>query len=399
MRFLSVILISLFLCSCTQESKMLLNDMTLLSLTDLSFDKTIKLSSFAESVEAIPLETTDESLIGEIKKVEYKNGPYYLRVTNGHMNGRILVVSDTGKFLYKIDKVGQGRGEYIDMGDFSLTSQSNIKVYAWNKVVTYDSIGNYLYESSIPYYAHDAIALTDDYYMMAHTSLRMGLNGYPLVVFNKKDEEQMKVLERSPIEVGKLGYFHGLNVFSSYNDKYFFNYSFCDTIFSLSNYRAKPLYYLDFGKYKVDYSDVNVDDKLMDIDKKVSRKEYVRLWGFQVRPNYLILSLGFNDKVSLCFYSLKTGSVMNGVSIMDDMYFKGCVFPLKYRNLPHTMIDYYLFCSVSPSLLLKAYEQSKKNMSSSQWQQFRMENEKLVSLCEQLTEEDNLVLLRIKIKN
>ena len=93
--------------------------------------------------------------------------------------------------------------------------------------------------------------------------------------------------------------------------------------------KVTPAFYLDFGKYKVDYSEVEPNDGVVAINKKLSRKEYVSLWEFQVCSDFLMLGLGFNEKTSLCFYSLKTGKIMNGVNIVDDMYLKNNILKLK----------------------------------------------------------------------
>lgn len=109
MRKISIIISSLLLlCSCTAKHESQPDDLIVVPLHDITYNKSLKLSNFAESVEAIPLVTTDESLIGEVRQLVYQDGKYFLRVTNGYTRSRVMVFSETGKFLLKIDRIGQG---------------------------------------------------------------------------------------------------------------------------------------------------------------------------------------------------------------------------------------------------------------------------------------------------
>ena len=148
----------------------------------------------------------------------------------------------------------------------------------------------------------------------------------------------------------------------------------------------------------MDYREVEPTDDMIAIDKKIRNKEYVTLWSFQFYSDLLILGLGFDEKASLCFYSLKTGQFMNGIRIMDDMYLKNNSLKLRYTNLPHIVIDGYLYAPISPTTLINGYTNYKQSASSQEWNTFKQEHAFLVDLCESISEEDNPVLLRIKLK-
>lgn len=383
--------------ACSNERKSKTTEVQKIDLSGLSFNSSLKLSSFAESVEIIPLETTSQSLIGEIRNIYYRNGRYYMLVTSGLSNARVLVFSEQGKFLCELDHIGQGKGEYVDMGTFALMPNSDLKVFGWNKVVTYDSVGHYLYESPMPYYARDVVAYPDGSYVMRHTTLA-GKDNRVLCAFTEDDKKVSSFLELSSIEKTKLLYFLNWNTFSTHNGKHYFTYSHSEIIYSLDVDKANPAYYLDFGKYKVDYSKVESTDDMVAIDKKISNKEYVTLWGFQVCSDLLILGLGFDRKASLCFYSLKTGEFMNGIKIIDDMYLKDNTLNLRYTNLPHIVIDNYLYVPISPTVLINGYANCKRAMPSQEWNTFKQKHVSLMNLCESISEEDNPVLLRIKLK-
>ena len=172
---------------------------------------------------------------------------------------------------------------------------------------------------------------------------------------------------------------------------------YCTLISMLPEYE-KLTNPIDKIKYKVDYREVEPTDDMIAIDKKIRNKEYVTLWSFQFYSDLLILGLGFDEKASLCFYSLKTGQFMNGIRIMDDMYLKNNSLKLRYTNLPHIVIDGYLYAPISPTTLINGYTNYKQSASSQEWNTFKQEHAFLVDLCESISEEDNPVLLRIKLK-
>ena len=398
MKKLFCIFIITFLFACSNEKKHEgVASMQRIDLSSITFDKALKLSSFTESVEAIPLETLPESLIGEINKIYYRNGRYYMLVTNGMTNARTLVFSDTGKFLFKLDRIGQGEGEYVDMKTFALMPNADIKVFAWGKTVTYDSIGNYLYESPMSHYAIDALTYPDGSYMVK--DINGGKNYKALYTFTQKDKEIASLINLSPIEQKITTTFLSYITFSSYAGKHYFAHPHCDTIYSVDAHSATPAYYLDFGKYKVDYSNVKVEDRSVDIIKKLSQKEHAKLGDFQFYSDLLMLNLYFGRTSSLCFYSLKTGRFMNGVQIVDDMYFKNNAIKLTPKILPHVIIDGYMYSTISPSLLDELYTNSKNSMSAQEWNSFKQKHAALVDLCENISEEDNPILLKIKLKN
>lgn len=77
-----------------------------------------KFSEFAEAVEMVPLEFTDESILGEIKKVVLSED--FIFVMERDNSAGIYTFDRSGKFLYRIGSRGQGPEECADVDDFRL---------------------------------------------------------------------------------------------------------------------------------------------------------------------------------------------------------------------------------------------------------------------------------------
>ncbi len=74
----------------------------------------------------IPLQTIEESLIGDIKKVIYRDGRFYI---NDRTSDKIVVFDNNGKYITNIDKKGRGPNEYLKIDDFCVDNNMNVIVY------------------------------------------------------------------------------------------------------------------------------------------------------------------------------------------------------------------------------------------------------------------------------
>lgn len=397
MKLFLLLVLFFFISSCSTKEKQSDMPFTVISMSDISFNSKLKLSEFAQHIEIIPLETTSESLIGEIKRIIHRNGRYYMLVTNGYSNARVLVFDDLGKFLLKIDKVGQGRGEYLDMADFVLTSNAEIKIAAYKKIVTYDSVGNYVRESPISNYAREIHSMSNDKYIMSHFDLQAHQNK-ALCLIDVNDDILEEFFELPSNEVGKLESFLRLNTFMNSGNNLYFNYPLCDTIFSIKDSDVFPAYYVDFGARKIDYSLVEAKDDALGIFDKISNKEYLEILGFQICPDFLCLEIGNNVDDAFLAFCFKNNRMVGGHYVVDDMFFKNNYISLKYKYMPRNMDGDYLLWPLPTFFLLNGYKQYKAHLPSEEWKLFCEKNRRLVEICESLSEEDNPVLLRIKVK-
>lgn len=105
-----------------------------------------------KSVELIPLETTDKSLIGRVDKAVFFDS--VVCVMDKTTAGNICVFNaNTGKYLWKIGSYGRGRGEYIRLYDFSIDENSqNIYVLSErNKMMKFDINGKFVDQKELPF--------------------------------------------------------------------------------------------------------------------------------------------------------------------------------------------------------------------------------------------------------
>jgi hypothetical protein len=109
-------------------------------------EEKILMSSLFKKIKPIPLETTDESLIGYIHEVQIFDGKIFVLDKN-YAKGLFIFDMD-GKFIRKIGRIGEGTGEYIDLSDFTVDETKN-EIYlndrGKNSIMIYDiNTGRYI---------------------------------------------------------------------------------------------------------------------------------------------------------------------------------------------------------------------------------------------------------------
>ena len=98
----------------------------------------IKLSETISEYHIIQLETTDESLFGNLDMLNIIGNEIYVLDTD--TNSGVYVFSKEGIFLRKLDNRGRGPGEFIVASSFAFDKNDNIYILdnAVGKVMTYD---------------------------------------------------------------------------------------------------------------------------------------------------------------------------------------------------------------------------------------------------------------------
>ena len=91
---------------------------------------------FFSGYDYVILETNENSLLGEVKKMKVNASVIAIQDKN-----RVLLFRHDGKFIGKVDKFGRGFGEYLSLEDFDVRdslvyvlsrAQKRILMYDWN---------------------------------------------------------------------------------------------------------------------------------------------------------------------------------------------------------------------------------------------------------------------------
>lgn len=96
------------------------------SYTQIILDSTDTISAsfndFFEISSCIPLEETKDCHITSVRRVEFFEGNYYISSSNANVG--LVVFDDKGRFVRRIGGKGKGRGEYIEIYDFTINKKN-----------------------------------------------------------------------------------------------------------------------------------------------------------------------------------------------------------------------------------------------------------------------------------
>ncbi len=155
--------------SCTKQGKDVDPNVLLPEITLGNFvDSKTPLSEIIGDYSLIPLETTDESLIGgRFNKIIKKDGHFFVR-----SNNEVLMFGENGKFQDKLSRVGGGPEEYESLFDYDIvpeydeiwvSSNSGIVRYKYPSMEFSSRIPLKFFASSFKYLGNDTfIAYTPD---------------------------------------------------------------------------------------------------------------------------------------------------------------------------------------------------------------------------------------------
>jgi Txe/YoeB family toxin of Txe-Axe toxin-antitoxin module len=157
---------------------------------------TIDIKEVFDSVKYVHLETSDEYLIGEIKKIVNHNDKYY--ILDCWKTKQLLRFDSAGHFEKSFGRIGQGPGEYIQPTDFMVTSSNVIILDQFaHKLLFFNMDGDYIRSVSLRYKIHAITSLGNDSLLLAKTgnNRRTDIEDYELVVMNTNGDIKLKGIE------------------------------------------------------------------------------------------------------------------------------------------------------------------------------------------------------------
>lgn len=326
-------LFCLFICNCTYKQSESQNPSDIETIPITDFDTTYgKLSDFAEEVKMIPLEFTDKSILGEIKKVVMSDK--FIFIMERTKQEGVYVFDHTGKFLYRIGSRGQGPEEFIDLFDFSINEEDEL-IYLFDQprkrilVFTFDN--KFIKDIPMNYYA-SRFEYQNGLFYLYREHASYGTPLYSLVI---KDQNGDLVDKYYPMaKDAEEMYIHDC-IFRKRENDILFAQNLNDSVFTLSGSKLNPRYYIDYK------------------DRTMSKEDRMDI-KFHVRPPISIIlekkTLGgitdifeINDKVfiknvniiipMLTVYDKKKKEVNTFQYLEDDFLFIATEHPIgQYKN-------------------------------------------------------------------
>ena len=278
----------------------------------------VNASTLIEACRYIPLETTDESVIGSVNRIIPVQDGFFIF----DASKRVSFFDAEGRFVRRIASKGQGPGEYIDLFGFDLSEEERLL---------------YLFDTSrqILVYTFDntfvrSIRLDVLYISFMKTSWGYIAYKSPIMQsrFNaEKYEKEMPVLvsldeDGKVLNVLQYGNFNSTQnlpmiihaMFKKHNGQYYYYPEFQDTIYSVQVDKIVPEYILSKGRYRITMDDIETLDNW-----RVSLSQGLMLTNFVIDNHRLILWCRRRNNMETYLYDFSSGKLSGISEIVNDM--------------------------------------------------------------------------------
>ena len=209
-----------------------------------NYQEKIKYSELFDSVKYIRLENCDDCLIADIDKIIFFNNCFYILDKRQNI---LFNFSDIGKLIWKIDKKGNGPGEYRTLMDFDL---DNNRLYLYNprvNVLEYDLSCNYLNKYPVNNVFGTSILVNNESFYFNTCNNPTEYGNYHLLQMEHYGKSFKKGIEMTQKNlIGKCITFNQRYSFFRYQDKIRFFIPFSTKVFSIEKDSISVQYFFDF---------------------------------------------------------------------------------------------------------------------------------------------------------
>ncbi len=351
-------------------------------LKDLSKTTNVKLSDLGfTDIEYIPLETNEQCLISEINEFITGNDFFLIKYFN-----EILEFRSDGSFVTKIGREGRGPQEFQNAHDLDV-DEKNQYIYivsGWeHKFYVFSQNGGFIRTISSPRHTTE-IKFADDY-ILCYSINTEGITENSFNLLNKEGLIEKSFRNKYPYNVRvNLIYFQHENLFYRFNNQLLKKEIYSDTVYIFKNKSFIPSFVLEHGE-KLLTPKARGDFDPIDI-----MENYITQWNL----------FEFGDKVYYEF-SIKgerygfIGSKTNDFQVLTKQGFINDVDGGPNIKFQTTRDDSTVVSWIN-AIDLKTYIVSESFKTFNP--KYPEKKKKLEKLANNLKENDNPVLMLIKLK-
>ncbi len=316
------ILLPLNIFSCTE--KVSKNELTTIKLNP-NKENLIFLSDIIDSINIILLETTEQVLLNDIRKLEYDEGFYFIQ---NNQDLLVYIFNEKGFFSCQPAKKGQGPGEVhypyafaLDKANKEIWLTNNNSFYRYNYTGKY--IGNRPYSLA---FSDFCIEKSGNIYFYTgkdnNSHIMDGFLTGNITMFTAEGEKKtwfksQDALQHKPNQA-YMSFSTRIPFTEQENGKITCHYAFSDTIYSIHEGHIDPLYVIDLGKNKspIDLDQISGTDAEQYIKTHPKVVWYAR--DVVETPNILKFSYNFGfESYADAYYNKNNGHILEGKPIND----------------------------------------------------------------------------------
>ena len=261
-----------------------------------------------DSTLIVPLETTDDCLIGEITYLVYQGHKIYIA---DNLSKAVYVFDEKGKLLSTLRKVGNGPEEYLDISAFTV-HDSQLLIYdnMKRKIFFYQEDGDFLYEKDASkVWSMEMFCLGDDLYLLNDNGKTE--MGYFCLFQLSPEKENNEIKTFLPFEYQNYIQWIIDRYSAPYGDEALFTVWPFDVLYEVKNGEVKAAYTVDFGDKRLPeeyiYGDGYTAIKVAQQDNYVMGINTV-----QQTDRYIFMTCSYNGTKTI-IYDKETGKEFTAI--------------------------------------------------------------------------------------
>ncbi len=351
--------------------------------------ETTNIGDLIDDFEIIPLETTENNVIGLVGQIEVMNDNL---MVSDKQSRKIFAFDRQGNFKHAVGKVGKGPGEYVSFSGFTTTPDKSALVVNYmekRSLMYYSPDGNFIKMSKVPIKGH-LVAFINDSTIAVHSG-RMGYNGdsesyFELWMTNELGKVIDSLFNYHEALLMDYGYFF----IPSYEKGSILYTKMADyNIYKLSEDQLDTLYRFDFGAANLDtsfYLKAENYNKLQTLSNKIkginaitnTKAELLASFTMDRQSNVMVV-VNSQTKNHKCFF----------IDSIGMGYYKGIPVPI-----PRWADETHRYCQIPAYLwqtIVSDLSDNQKEMCRNEIKGFRK--------AEEASENDNPIIFKFKLKD
>jgi len=314
----------------------------------------------------------------------------------------LFIFNDNGDFFNKIDNIGRGPDEYLQIIDFSVLKdkksifllvskgyRQSLFEYNLDKVELINKYNiSFTGEYMISYNGN--IHIYTDYY----TCNRLGYNIYVL-------SSQGKIIKKlEPFKKRKYNASSFLpeNTFFINNKRLFYRPIFSDTIFQFNGTGFYPFLVIKYSDNYIteELSKMYRNEPIDVLIRKMNTYKYTSIDNLLLYGEYAFFSYIENENDNMVFFDMKN-NILYKPELEFNIYEGDNSFLETYFFSPVTTTNSWLITTISPYELHDYVNYLKDHLSEKQLSEFLENNDLVNELFLSTTYDDNPILIKYKI--
>jgi hypothetical protein len=241
--------------SCDKNTKISVSDIPVIKLSDMQTVENLEFedSGYFDKVEFVKLETTDESIFGEVTQMEIFENHIYILDDKGTSFKKFDM---TGKYLHDIGRVGLGPGEYMAVKAFYINpDRKTINIYDPLKtsILRYDFSGKHIETVKLDTYdlicaARLSFLDNKELFCFSHTNWETNCE---FSILNEKNYKEKCIYQYPVKNDNQISAQIADHPYTVRNEEVHYVLMFSDTVYSYSNNEISKLLVVESGKLAI----------------------------------------------------------------------------------------------------------------------------------------------------